>query len=102
MSVATLRRPQETDVQDTTPTAQIALSEPRNRHARRAIEAGHDVRLEPAAWRINDWRRQVPMSRTKFYQERDAGRVETVKLGSATLVITSPQDYIALLRAMAA
>jgi hypothetical protein len=78
----------------------FAFAESRNRHECRAIEA--DVHLEPAAWRINDWRRQVPMSRTKFYQERDAGRIETVKLGSATLVTTSPQDYIALLRVMAA
>ena len=54
---------------------------------------------EPAAWRINSWRRQVAdMSRTKFYEERNAGRIETVKLGSATLVVTPPQKYIATLR----
>ena len=38
------------------------------------------------------------MSRTKFYEERDAGRIETVKLGSATLVVTPPRKYIAALR----
>ena len=54
---------------------------------------------EPAAWRINNWRRQVAdMSRTKFYEERNAGRIETVKLGSATLVTTPPRAYIAALR----
>ena len=54
---------------------------------------------EPAAWRINNWRRQVAnMSRTKFYEERDAGRIEMVKLGSATLVVTPPRKYIAALR----
>jgi hypothetical protein len=53
---------------------------------------------EPAAWRVNDWRRQVPISRTKFYSERQAGRISTVKVGSATLVTTSPRKYLATLR----
>lgn len=58
---------------------------------------------EPAAWRINDWRRQVAnISRTKFYEERDAGRIQTVKLGSATLVVTPPRQYIEILKAQAA
>jgi hypothetical protein len=58
-----------------------------------------DNTTEPAAWRINNWRRQVAnMSRTKFYEEREAGRIETVKLGSATLVTTPPRAYIAALR----
>lgn len=58
---------------------------------------------EPTAWRINPWRRQVAnMSRTKFYEERDAGRIQTVKLGSATLVVTSPRQYIERLMGQAA
>jgi hypothetical protein len=57
---------------------------------------------EPAAWRVNDWRRQVPMSRSTFYAQAKAGRIELVKLGSATLVTTSPKDYIAALRNRAA
>jgi hypothetical protein len=57
---------------------------------------------EPAAWRVNDWRRQVPISRSKFYQERDAGRIETVKCGSSTLVTTAPKEYLAALRRTAA
>lgn len=85
-------------MQDSTATR----GEPRNRHERRANEAEHDLHAEPAAWRINDWRRRVPISRTKFYKERDAGRIETVKLGSATLVTTPPHKYIETLRAMMA
>ena len=79
-------------MQDSTPTAQFTLGEPRNPHKRRANEP------EPAAWRINDWRRQVPMSRTTFYAQVKLGRIEVVKLGTATLVTTSPKDYIASLR----
>jgi uncharacterized OB-fold protein len=60
------------------------------------------VKHEPAAWRVNDWRRQVPMSRSKFYQEREAGRIETVKCGSSTLVTTPPKAYLAALRSLAA
>jgi hypothetical protein len=54
---------------------------------------------EPAAWRVNDWRRKVPISRSKFYEERNAGRIKTVKVGSSTLVTTTPKDYLAALAA---
>jgi hypothetical protein len=61
-------------------------------------EDGH-----PAAWRINVWRQHVAnMSRSKFYEEREAGRIQTVKMGSATLVVTSPRQYIESLKAQAA
>jgi hypothetical protein len=66
---------------------------PRNRQERRA--AAHHER---AAWRPNDWLWEVPFGRTKFYQEVKAGRIEVVKVGSATLVITAPQKYLAALR----
>lgn len=56
----------------------------------------------PAAWRVNDWRRHVPISRSKFYAERNAGRIETVKVGRRTLVTTSPRTYLASLRGEAA
>jgi hypothetical protein len=53
---------------------------------------------DPVAWRINSWRQQVAgMSRTKFYEELDAGRIKCVKLGSATLVVTPPAAYLAQL-----
>jgi hypothetical protein len=54
---------------------------------------------EPAAWRVENWRRQVPISRSKFYEERKAGRIKTVKVGSRTLVTTAPKDYLAALAA---
>jgi hypothetical protein len=57
---------------------------------------------EPAAWRVNDWRQQVPISRSKFYAERNAGRIETVKVGASTLVTTPPRAYLAALRDRAA
>jgi hypothetical protein len=67
--------------------------EPQDRHERRA--ADHD---EPAAWRPKEWRRRVPIGSSKFYLEIQAGRIEIVKVGSATLVTTSPREYLASLR----
>jgi hypothetical protein len=69
--------------------------EPRNRHERRVSAAEH----EPAAWRVNGWLAEVPISRTKLYAEIGAGRIATVKVGSATLITTSPHDYLASLAA---
>jgi hypothetical protein len=56
-----------------------------------------NARHEPAAWRVDDWRREVPISRSKFYEERNAGRIATVKCGASTLVTTPPREYLASL-----
>jgi hypothetical protein len=53
---------------------------------------------EPAAWRPKEWIRKVPIGRSKLYLEVRAGRIKTVKVGSATLITTSPGDYLASLR----
>jgi hypothetical protein len=68
---------------------------------RSELSAIDSENCEPAAWRVNDWRQRVPISRSKFYEERNAGRIKTVKLGSATLVLTSPRTYIDALKARA-
>jgi hypothetical protein len=58
-----------------------------------------DEGIQPVAWRPKTWRRAVGgMSNSKFYEERKTGRIKTVKMGAATLVITSPKQYVALLR----
>jgi hypothetical protein len=54
---------------------------------------------EPAAWRVKDWLRLVPISRSHFYGELAAGRIRTVKSGARTLVVTSPAQYLAALAA---
>ena len=52
----------------------------------------------PVAWRVKDWQSKVPISNSTFYEECKAGRIETVKRGTTTLVTTSPKAYIAALR----
>jgi hypothetical protein len=58
---------------------------------------------DPVAWRPKAWRRQVGgMSNSKLYGEIGAGRIETVKMGSATLIVTPPRQYIENLKSQAA
>jgi hypothetical protein len=80
--------------------AEETSPKPRNRHERRAVAVGQRAatQIEPAAWRVDAWLVQVPISRSKFYEERNAGRIETVKVGSTTLVTTGPRDYLSGLR----
>ena len=49
------------------------------------------------AWRPKAWRHKFepPMSNTKFYEECKSGRIEIRKMGAATLVVTSPKEYVA-------
>lgn len=62
-----------------------------------------DTQTETVAWRVDPWRLCVgKMSRSKFYEERRGGYIETVKLGAATLVLTPPKQYVASLRERAA
>ena len=73
--------------------ADPTVPESENPHERRA--AAHH---EPAAWRPKEWLRKVPLGRTKLYLEVRAGRVKVVKAGAATLITTSPEEYLAALR----
>jgi hypothetical protein len=70
---------------------------PRDRLERRSAPVVH----APAAWRVSGWLEEVPISRTKLYAEIGAGRVRTVKVGAATLIVTSPTSYLAALQAAA-
>ena len=56
--------------------------EPRNRHERRALAAGHD----PLAVPMPQAPKWLGISRSKIYEEIRAGRLKAVKCGSRTLV----------------
>lgn len=53
------------------------------------------INHNPIAWEIKTWRAIVPMSASQFYVLRSRGLIETVKIGSKTLVITTPQEFLA-------
>jgi excisionase family DNA binding protein len=53
----------------------------RNRHERRAAEAGHVL-----AFPMSEVQERLGISRTKAYEEIAAGRLKAVKCGSRTLI----------------
>jgi hypothetical protein len=60
----------------------MSPDEPRNRHERRALEAGHDPLAVPMT-RVPGW---LGISRSKAYEEIAAGRLKAKKCGTRTLV----------------
>jgi hypothetical protein len=55
-----------------------------------------------AGWRVDEWTYATGLSRGSLYKLLKAGKVEAVKSGSATIVVTSPAKYLASLRREAA
>jgi hypothetical protein len=50
---------------------------------------------EHRVWRPNEWLKAAghPFSRPKLYSEIHAGRIDARKVGSNTVILTSPRDY---------
>jgi hypothetical protein len=69
-----------------------------------SIEQQTSENTQPVAWRPKAWRHEFKpaMSHGKFYEECKAGRIETRKMGAATLVVTTPRQYVAALPSKAA
>ena len=55
-----------------------------------------------AGWRVDEWTFATGLSRGSLYKLLKAGRIQAVKSGSATIIITSPAEYLASLRGEAA
>jgi hypothetical protein len=49
---------------------------------------------ERPSWRISEWLRDVRVSRSKLYNAIRDGRVDVRKDGRATLILTSPRQYV--------
>jgi hypothetical protein len=47
-----------------------------------------------AGWRPKMWAQDVNISRAKTYQLINDGSIETVKIGAARIIVTSPADYL--------
>ena len=63
--------------------------------------AAIERRPEKYGWRINDWSAAVGCSRARTYELIAGGRIDTVKLGTARLVLTHPRDFLESLRGAA-
>lgn len=66
----------------------------------------HSSNLAPPAeivgWRPAEWSRAVGVSRSLVYELMQAGKVDSVKLGQARIITTSPRDFLDSLRRAAA
>jgi hypothetical protein len=51
---------------------------------------------ERRGWRINQWAHTVGVSRAYVYASLlDTGRIESVKVGRARIITTSPDEFLA-------
>ena len=50
-------------------------------------------------WRISEWPKAVGISRSKTYELIAEKRIKTVKLGAATIITTSPAEFLQSLEA---
>jgi hypothetical protein len=50
--------------------------------------------LQRRAWRINEWRQEVPFSRAQIQEWIKDKTLDSVRIGGARLVLTSPADFI--------
>jgi predicted site-specific integrase-resolvase len=57
---------------------------------------------EPVAYRPRPWCAKTSISRSKLYELIKEGQVQAVKCGSATLIVTSPSDFLKSLSTKAA
>ena len=53
-------------------------------------------------WRPREWARDTGVSLSLTYEFLAAGRIASVKLGSARIIITSPAQFLASLQGEAA
>lgn len=58
---------------------------------------GHNLPppVVPVAWRIDPWCEALGMCRAQFYKLYKRGGIDVVKIGTMTLVLTAPADYLA-------
>jgi hypothetical protein len=66
-------------------------------HHRNRLTEPMNASLTKAGWRPNEWTRDTGLSRASLYRLLKDGKVEFVKAGGATIIITSPAAYLASL-----
>ena len=72
-----------------------------NDYSQAALQAA-SANLIKAGWRIQEWTFATGLSRASLYKLLRAGKIEAVKSGKATIIVTSPADFLASLRGEAA
>jgi hypothetical protein len=57
----------------------------------------HVANPTKVGWRVNEWTADTGLSRAYLYKLLKNGGIQAVKSGSATIIITSPAEYLASL-----
>ena len=50
--------------------------------------------LERRAWRISEWRAELPVGRSQLYEWIKDKTVDSVRIGGSRFILTSPTDFI--------
>ncbi len=71
----------------------------------KVFEIEREVKRAPnpnkAGWRINEWGPAVGIGRSQVCELIAAGAIDSVKLGAARIIVTSPTDFLASLASKA-
>ena len=46
-------------------------------------------------WRVNEWKREVGVGRSHVYDLLGSGKIKAKKSGKATIIVTSPTEFLA-------
>jgi hypothetical protein len=53
-----------------------------------------EAAVRPVAWRINEWRKAVPLSRSQVYEFLSDGTIRSAKIDGARLILDRPEDFV--------
>ena len=73
-------------------------SEPRNRAERRAQASAARGGSQKFGWKVSEWGTAVGCSRSRVYELLAEGKIASVKLGAARIIVTHPEDFLASLQ----
>jgi hypothetical protein len=61
------------------------------------MKARTSADVEKVGWRFKEWCPATGVSRSYAYELLGAGKIKAVKAGAATIITTSPSEYLASL-----
>ena len=73
-----------------------------NKRRRNRFKDPGSVSPSKSGWRVLEWSADVGISRAFTWKLVAAGEVDSVKIGNARIITTSPADYLASLAGEAA
>lgn len=53
-----------------------------------------DINADKVGWRVSEWADDVGLGRAFTYQLISEGRIKSVKVGGARIIVTPPADYL--------